>query len=157
VFIWLSHFCRFWIWSDTEYYTPSEYGLQHNSTPHPPPPPQPLSVYMEQNLNLKKTYIYNKITKKLYDFVLLLSFIIQSSWMKIIIHVWIFSRVMHRFVIQPLQIPPLGSSTDFGDAGNRKHKTKKRTKNFMYESWLASILILHTVSATKTFKSLELS
>ncbi len=32
-------FCRFWIWSETEFKTPAEYGLQHNSTPSTPPPP----------------------------------------------------------------------------------------------------------------------
>ncbi len=37
-------FCRLWIWSETEWKTPAEYGLQHNSTLPPPPSPQPHTV-----------------------------------------------------------------------------------------------------------------
>ncbi len=34
------------MWSEREYKTPAEYGLQHDSTPHPPPPhSHTLSVY----------------------------------------------------------------------------------------------------------------
>jgi hypothetical protein len=44
----VKHFCRFWIWSETECKTPAEYGLEHNSTPpHPSPHSHTLSVYTE--------------------------------------------------------------------------------------------------------------
>ncbi len=42
------HFCRFWIWSETECKTPAEYGPKYISTPPSPPPPphsHTLSVY----------------------------------------------------------------------------------------------------------------
>ncbi len=38
----VKQFCRFWIWSETECKTPSEYGPQYISTP--PPPPQSHTV-----------------------------------------------------------------------------------------------------------------
>ncbi len=45
IFVWgVKQYCRFWIWSETEYKTPAEYGLQHNSTPSQPHS-HTLSVY----------------------------------------------------------------------------------------------------------------
>ncbi len=34
----VKQFGRFWIWSETEYKIPAEYGLHCYSTIHPPPP-----------------------------------------------------------------------------------------------------------------------
>ncbi len=39
----VTHFDRYWIWSETEYKIPVEYGLQHNS---PPPPPDTHCLYI---------------------------------------------------------------------------------------------------------------